>query len=290
MRYVMIAMAIVLAFYPVAASATPVAPEDLYKLTLLSNAAISPDGAHVLVEASRINGPKDTYDRTIALVDVASGAVTENVTKHIGDGDYAWMPDSRSFVFVRRSKSRNRSSTVSRWPTGAVVALTHIKDGVSSPVVFARRRPHRPQRDGDRSGACGADRFRQSRLHAERRAEEERHQRSSTSSSSRATGPGIPTAITSTFGPLMPTARTPNSSRRGNSPKASTRGRPTIETILFDSLRYESVDSGASDVYTMPSTVLRLRAVRALRWRKSLRRCPPTADFSLVTTDAGSTF
>ena len=44
MRYVMIAMA-VLALYPVAASATPVAPEDLYKLTLLSNAAISPDGA-----------------------------------------------------------------------------------------------------------------------------------------------------------------------------------------------------------------------------------------------------
>ncbi len=54
----------------VAAAAAPVAPEDLFKVTFLSNAVISPDGAHVLVEASRMNGPKNSYDRTIEFVDV----------------------------------------------------------------------------------------------------------------------------------------------------------------------------------------------------------------------------
>ena len=56
-----------------AAAAAPVQPEDLFKITFLSNAVISPDGKHVLVEASRMNGPKNGYDRTIELVDVSSG-------------------------------------------------------------------------------------------------------------------------------------------------------------------------------------------------------------------------
>ncbi len=105
MRFAVIA-AFILGLIPAAAAAVPVAPEDLFKLTLLSNTQISPDGSHVLVEAARMNGPKDTYDRTIELVDVASGAVTHNVTKHLGDGDYAWMADGRSFVFVRKVEKK----------------------------------------------------------------------------------------------------------------------------------------------------------------------------------------
>ncbi len=75
---------LILGLFPIAVSAAPVTPEDLFKLTLLSNAAISPDGAHVLVEASRMNGPKNTYDRTIELVDVSTGGLTHNVTKRVG--------------------------------------------------------------------------------------------------------------------------------------------------------------------------------------------------------------
>ena len=54
---------------------------------VLEQRGISPDGTHVLVEASRMNGPKNSYDRTIELVDVSSGSLTHNVTKHVGDGD-----------------------------------------------------------------------------------------------------------------------------------------------------------------------------------------------------------
>ncbi|MBV9263772.1 MAG: PD40 domain-containing protein, partial [Candidatus Eremiobacteraeota bacterium] len=119
----------------VAASAAPIAPEDLFKLTLLSNAAISPDGNYVLVEASKMNGPKNTYDRSIELVDVASGRLTHNVTKHLGDGDYAWMPDGKSFVFVRTVEKAKPQLYRYTLGTGAVAKLTNVKDGVSGPVV-----------------------------------------------------------------------------------------------------------------------------------------------------------
>src|SRR5689334_9832746 len=77
--------------------AAPVAPEDLFKLTFLANAQISPDGTKVLVETSKMNGPKDKYDRGIALVDVASGSMKEQVTGKAGDGGYAWLTDSKAF-------------------------------------------------------------------------------------------------------------------------------------------------------------------------------------------------
>ncbi len=102
--------------YPLAASAAPVAPEDLFKLTLLSNAAISPDGR---ARAGRglANERSERY-ATIARSSWSTlrpDALTHNVTKHLGDGDYAWMPDGRSFVFVRSVQSRSRSSIATRW-------------------------------------------------------------------------------------------------------------------------------------------------------------------------------
>ena len=130
-----IAIALVFALARGMSQAAPVAPEDLFKLTLLSNALISPDGTHVLVEASRMDGPKDAYDRTIELVDVASGKLTHNVTKHVGDGDYDWMPDGRSFVFVRTVEKHKPQLYRYTIGTAAVTALTHIKQGVSSPAV-----------------------------------------------------------------------------------------------------------------------------------------------------------
>jgi dipeptidyl aminopeptidase/acylaminoacyl peptidase len=132
-----IAISTALAFMlaPGVSRAAPVAPEDLFKMTFLSDALISPDGAHVLVEASRMNGPKDTYDRTVELVDVVSGKLVHNVTKHVGDGDYDWMPDGRSFVFVRTLAKQKPQLYRYDIATATVAQLTHITDGVSSPAV-----------------------------------------------------------------------------------------------------------------------------------------------------------
>jgi dipeptidyl aminopeptidase/acylaminoacyl peptidase len=118
-----------------AALAATVQAEDLYKLTLLGGTLISPDGTHVLVETSKMNGPKDTYDRTIDLVDVASGKLTPNVTGRVGDGDYDWMPDGTSFVFVRTLDKAKPQLFRYTLATGTIVQLTHIAQGVSSPAV-----------------------------------------------------------------------------------------------------------------------------------------------------------
>jgi dipeptidyl aminopeptidase/acylaminoacyl peptidase len=252
MRYVLFT-AIVLAFCPMAAAAAPIAPEDLYKLTLLSAAAISPDGNDVLVVSSRMNGPKDTYDRTIDLVDVASGKVTENVTKHTGDGDYAWMPDGRSFVFVHKADKQKPQLYRYTLATGTIVQLTHMKDGVSGPV---------PSHAGDRIALTVTETDPAPAAHID-------FTRAGFTPKDSQKKSDI-NVINQLFFQTNGAGYTYRDHQHiwivaadGSNPKQLTSGQysegfdawsPDDKTILFDSLRYESVDSGAGDVYTMPST------------------------------------
>jgi len=238
---------------PVAASAAPVAPEDLFKLTLLSNAAISPDGRLVLVEASRMNGPKDTYDRSIELVDVTSGQRKHNVTKHLGDGDYAWMPDSRSFVFVRTVEKQKPQLYRYTIAGGTVALLTHSTDGVSAPVVdHAGDRIALTVTATDPSPNAQVD-FAKAGF--------------TPKSSQRKSDIAV---IDSLFFEANGQGYTYRQHQHiwvvdadGSHPKQLTSGKysenfddwsPDDRTILFDSLRYDSVDGGPSDVYTMPAT------------------------------------
>ncbi len=241
-----------LGLVPIAAAAAPVAPEDLFKMTFLSSALISPDGMHVLVESSRMNGPKNTYDRTIDLVDVATGTLIENVTKHVGDGDYDWMRDGKSFVFVRTLDKQKPQLYRYTLAGAAVVQLTHIKNGVSAPVV---------SHEGDRIALTVTD-----------------------------TDPAHDTYVDFSKAGFTPKSSQKKTDVHlidelffqangagytyqdhqhiwtidadGSHPKALTSGRysenfdewsPDDKTILFDSLRYESVDSGPSDVYVISS-------------------------------------
>ncbi len=244
--------AFMLGLVPIAAAAAPVAPEDLFKMTFLSNALISPDGTHVLVESSRMNGPKNTYDRTIDLVNVATGALSPNVTKHAGDGDYDWMRDGKSFVFVRAVDKQKPQLYRYTLAGGAVVQLTHIKNGVSGPVV---------SHSGDRIALTVTD-----------------------------TDPAHDAYVDFSKAGFTPTSLEKKSDVHlidalffqangagytyqdhqhiwtidadGSHPKQLTSGRysenldawsPDDKTMLVDSLRYESVDSGPNDVYTIPS-------------------------------------
>jgi len=117
------------------AQTRPVAAEDLFKMTFLNAALLSPDGAHVLVGTKKMNGPKNSYERAIDLIEVRTGAITANVTGKIGDGDYAWMPDGASFVFIRRAPGAMPQLYRYTLGTKQVVQLTRLAPGVSSPVV-----------------------------------------------------------------------------------------------------------------------------------------------------------
>ncbi|HLY03096.1 MAG TPA: S9 family peptidase [Candidatus Cybelea sp.] len=245
--------ALILGLVPLAAAAAPVAPEDLFKMTFLSSALISPDGTHVLVESSRMNGPKDTYDRTIDLVDVATGTLIPNVTKQVGDGDYDWMPDGKSFVFARTVKKQKPQLYRYTLAGGTVVQLTHIKDGVSGPSVshhgdriaftVTESDPgHDAYVDFSKAGFTPSSSQKKSDVHL---IDELFFQ---------ANGAGYTYQDHQHIWTI---------DAGGSHPKALTSGTysenfdawsPDDKTILFDSLRYAAVDSGPNDVYVIPST------------------------------------
>lgn len=240
-------------FAPSLAFAAPVAPEDLLKFTFLSSAQISPDGKHVLVEASRMNGSKNTYDRTIDLIDVATHALTPNVTKHAGDGDFAWMPDGRSFVFVRTLEKKKPQLYRYTLAGGAIVQLTKITQGVSNPVVsHSGDRIALTVTDSDPAPAAQVD-FAKAGFKptaAQRKSDIQ--------------------IIDQLFFEANGQGYTYRDHQHiwtvaadGSHPKQLTSGRysenfdawsPDDGTILVDSLRYEAIDSGRGDVYTIPSS------------------------------------
>ncbi|MGA8383813.1 MAG: hypothetical protein WB687_00845, partial [Candidatus Cybelea sp.] len=244
---------LVLALCPIVASAAPVAPEDLFKMTFLSNALISPDGTHVLVESSRMNGPKDTYDRTIDLVDVATGSLMHNVTKHVGDGDYDWMRDGRSFVFVRTLEKQKPQLYRYTLAGGSVVQLTHIKDGVSSPVVshagdrialtVTETDPaHDAFVDFGKAGFTPAS----SRMKSDVRLIDDLF--------FQANGSGYTYQDHQHIWAIDADGSHPVQLTSGRYFEGFDAWSPDDKTILFDSLRYAAVDSGPSDVYVIPST------------------------------------
>ena len=252
MRFAVIA-AFILGLIPAAAAAVPVAPEDLFKLTLLSNAQISPDGLHVLVEAARMNGPKDTYDRTIELVDVASGAVTHNVTKHLGDGDYAWMADSRSFVFVRKVEKKKPQLYRYTLAGGTIAQLTHIKQGVSSPVVsHAGDRIALSVTDSDPDHAAYID-FTKAGF-TPKAGQKKTDIRIINQLFFESNGQGYTYQDHQHIWTINADGSNAKQLTSGQYSEGFDGWSPDDRTILFDSLRYESVDSGVNDVYTMPST------------------------------------
>ena len=236
---------------PTVAWAAPVAPEDLFKLTLLSNAVISPDGSRVLVEASRMNGPKNTYDRSIELVDVASGKVVANVTKHLGDADYAWMPDSRSFVFVRTVEKAKPQLYRYTLATGAITQLTHVADGVSAPVVshagdrialtVTQTDPdHDAYIDFAKAGFTPKSGQKKSDIHTIDQLFFE------------ANGQGYTYQQHQHIWIIDAEGSHPKQLTSGKYSEAFDAWSPDDRTILFDSLRSESVDAGVNDVYTIP--------------------------------------
>jgi dipeptidyl aminopeptidase/acylaminoacyl peptidase len=245
--------ALVLGLLPAAVAAAPVAPEDLFKITFLSNASISPDGAHVLVEAARMNGPKDTYDRTIELVDVNRGRLTHNVTKHAGDGDYAWMPDGRSFVFVRTAGKQKPQLYRYTLAGGAIVQLTHVKAGVSSPVVsHAGDRIALAVTDSDPYPAAQID-FAKAGFAP--KADQKKSDIDLIDQLFFETnGQGYTYRDHQHIWTIAADGSKAKQLTSGQYSEGFDGWSPDDRTILFDSLRYESVDSGVNDVYTMPST------------------------------------
>ncbi len=138
--FVTLALAAAVFAAPASASANPVAAEDLFHLNLLQQAAISPDGAYVAAVRQKMNGPKNTYDSTVLLVDVAR-ATTIDATKGTTDGDIAWSPDSKHLYFVRTQPKKKPQIFRYDVATAKITQISNVKNGASGPV---------PSHDGNR--------------------------------------------------------------------------------------------------------------------------------------------
>ena len=217
---------------------------------MLSNALVAPDGAHVLVTASKMNGPKNSYDRSIALVDVATGTFSANVTGKTGDGDYDWMPDGASFVFVRALDKKKPQLYRYTLATRTIVQLTNIADGVSSPAV---------SHDG-RHIALSVN---QSDPVASAYVDFGKAGFTPTAGEKKTDIRTIDDLFFETNGQGYTYQDHPHIwviDANGSNAKQITSGKwseafdawsPDDRTILFNSLRYDSVDSGPSDVYVV---------------------------------------
>ena len=245
--------ALALGLFPIVVSAAPVQPEDLFKMTFLSNASISPDGTHVLVEASRMNGPKNSYDRTIELVDVATGNLVHNVTKHLGDGDYAWMPDGQSFVFVRTVGKEKPQLYRFTLANGATTQLTRIKDGVSGPVVsHAGNRIALTVTETDSAQPAQVD-FAKAGF-APKDSEKKSDIAIINGLFFETNGQGYTYQDHQHIWTINADGSHPVQLTSGQYSEGFDAWSPDDKMILFDSLRYDAVDGGDSDVYTISST------------------------------------
>ena len=143
MKYLLVALAGLLFSVGFAgpALAAPVVPEDLFHLTLIEGCAVARwrlrvDGNVALQRAEESLRSNDRPGRRL------HGRTMANITGKAGDGDYDWMPDGASFVFVRHGQAEAAALSLHAGDR-KVVQLTHIAKGVSSPIVSHDGKRHR---------------------------------------------------------------------------------------------------------------------------------------------------
>jgi dipeptidyl aminopeptidase/acylaminoacyl peptidase len=254
-----------LAFSPAPAfAARPVAAEDIYKITFVSNPQISPDGTRVAFVASRANGPKNRYDTNLYLAGVSGGGV-KRITSTGRDSSPVWSPDSRTIAFVRAPGKKGEHPQIYAYAVGSGVVrqLTHVKSGAFGPVYshdgkriafgsVTVETPHAAYVDFKAAGFKPAKDERKTdvriihHLGFEVNGEGYTYDRHAHIWVMNADGSGA-------------RALTSGTTWSEGDPRWS----PDDKTIAFDSERYYSPSSGPNDVYTMPASGGAMRKLRS---------------------------
>jgi len=239
---------------PAMAAPRPVQPEDLFKFTFITGPQISPDGTRVVFAATRLNGPKETYDGILYLIPVAGGA-----PKALGttgrDGGPVWSPDSRTIVFTRGPAKKGQRGQLFAYDvaTGNVRQLTHLKQGASGPV-FSHDGKHiafrvvsvDPAPAARINFAAAGFTPKKNQAKSDVRVIDQMHFEANGAGYTYDRHPHIWVMNADGSGARVLTS--------GIWAEGNPRWSPDDRTIAFDSLRYNSPSLGPNDVYTISAT------------------------------------
>ena len=247
-----VAVAALAAALPAGAAARPVAAEDLFKLTLVDDAHISPDGAHVALVRSRLDGPKNSYDTTVLVVDVATARITD-ATRGTHDGSPAWSPDSKAFYFTRPDAKHRPQIFRYDLAGGRITKLTNVKDGASSPL---------PSHDGKRIAftVTKTDPAPPARIDFAKagfkpaKAERTSDIRTINDMDFEVNGAGFVYDKHAHIWMMNADGTRAHSLTSGPYSENLDGWSYDDATLVFNSTRYDPVDSNATDVYTIPSS------------------------------------
>lgn len=112
----------------------PISAEDLFRIRVVGEPALSPDGARVAVAVTTIDAEADTYCSAIWSVSVGGGASVQLTSGAKRDTSPRWSPDGTRLAFL----SDRDTETPQLWviPVGGGEAhrVTDLENAVSDPV------------------------------------------------------------------------------------------------------------------------------------------------------------
>jgi dipeptidyl aminopeptidase/acylaminoacyl peptidase len=108
-----------------------VTAEDLFHLSLVSQAQIAPNGSAVAFVVSTLDGPKNRYATNLWLVDLAGGA-PHALTQDGFSTSPAWSPDGTRLAFVRKVTDKPQIFSY-ELNSGRARQLTSQAEGAADP-------------------------------------------------------------------------------------------------------------------------------------------------------------
>ena len=106
-----------------------IGPNDIYRLSTISNPKISPEGNWVLYSVSKIDSAKDKFSNKLYMVS-ADGKETVTLTEQTkGASNYNWSPDGKYISFLAEGKEEEEGSQLYLMDRrgGEPIQVTHIK-------------------------------------------------------------------------------------------------------------------------------------------------------------------
>jgi dipeptidyl aminopeptidase/acylaminoacyl peptidase len=106
-----------------------IGPNDIYRMSTISNPKISPEGNWVLYSVSKIDSAKDKFSSKLYMVS-ADGKETVTLTEQTkGASNYNWSPDGKYISFLAEGKEEEEGAQLYLMDRrgGEPIQVTHIK-------------------------------------------------------------------------------------------------------------------------------------------------------------------